>query len=322
MARTVSLRAALAAALVAFLLPHSRTAAAAGPSQASTLLGMTVVDARNKRLGAVADLQVDLEKGQILGLDVGHNTAEGMAHDLFPWSSVQLRSDNVVVTGKPIAQETPAEQSLAKILHAPLHDSAGKAAGEIDDLLVSLDDAKVAAFVIRFDPKWLDMAAPAAVPLTSLTRKDDGFVAKFSSEDVRPAGQKAPPTPPPPPPVHLARVTQVADSEAKVAAARPLLQARYVNTDGDVVGKVEDVVVDLDKGTPEFVVASFVGDWVAPGWLVVLPVRPVSPGKDGQPAMHITLNQINAAYLFEAKSWPDFSNPAVRAAIHARIDRM
>jgi sporulation protein YlmC with PRC-barrel domain len=311
-------------ALLACLLPLPRVAtAAAAPSEASNLLGMTVVDARNKRLGVVTDLAVNLDKAQIVALRVGHNTADGMVNDVFPWSQVQVRDDKVVVGGTPFGQDVPEAQSLAKILHAPLRDAEGKAAGEIENLMVGFDDGKVALYIIHFDPKWLDMAAPAAVPLSSVERKDDGFVAKFSAANVRPAGGSKPiAAPPPPPQVHLARLSQVPASAANVTADRRLLQARFVNPAGNVVGKVEEVIVDTDDGKPKFMVASFVGDWVAAGWLVILPMRPLAPDKDGQPAMRITLNEINNAFLFEGKNWPDFSNPAVRAAIHAKIDHM
>jgi sporulation protein YlmC with PRC-barrel domain len=245
-----------------------------------------------------------------------------MVHDVFAWPGVQLGEDKVVVRGSPIAQEAPETQSLAKMLQAPLKDAEGKSAGQIQDLMVGFDDAHVASFVLHFDPKWLDMAAPAAVPLTSLARNDDGFLVKFKSSDVRPAGQKAPPAPPPPPPVHLARLTQVANAAPNFEAARRLLAARFINFSGEVVGETKDVVVDMADGKPEFVVASFKSDWVAPGWLVILPVRPVAPDKEGQPAMRAQLNDINYAYLFESKSWPDFSNPAVRAAVHAKIDHL
>ena len=320
------------ALLTSLLLLASVAAAAATPSPASTLMGMTVVDARNKRVGVVTDLVVDLDQARIVGLQVGHATAEGMAQDVYAWPRVQLHSDKFVVAGAPIAQEVSEMQSLAKILHAPLRDNQGKAAGEIDDLMVSLDDARVANFVIRFDPKWLDMADPAAVPLSSLARQGDGFLVKFSAHDVRPAATGKPiAPPPPPPPTPRARLTQLtgaaadaafAKAPANHATARRLLESRYLNPSGEAVGKVEDVVVDLGTGSNEFVVASFKPDWVAAGWLVILPPRAIVSDANGQPAMRITLNDINNAFLFEAKNWPDFSNPAVRAALHAKIDHL
>ena len=326
----MSIRTAAAAALLAFLLPLPGIAPAAAPStQASNLMGMTVVDGRNKRVGVVTDLVVDLDKGQILGLQVGHATAEGMAQDVFPWSSVRMGNDKVVVSGAPMPGEAPENQSVAKILHAPLRDAEGKAAGEIDDLMVTLDSAQVDSFIIHFDPKWLDMKAPAAVPLSSLARNPDGFLVKFNASYVRPAGQSTPIAPAPPAPTPRVRLTQLADAAEVFAkapenltTARRLLASRIVSPSGEAVGKVEDVIVDKTNGTVDFVVASFKPDWVAAGWLVVAPVRSTGSDANGQPTMTISLNQINNAFLFEAKNWPDFSNPAVRAAIHAKIDHM
>src|SRR3954470_9602816 len=97
--RAPALRTLAAMALLACLLPLPRIAmAAAQPAQASNLLGMTVVDARNRRLGVVTDLAVDLDKAQVVSLQVGHSTSDGMAHDLFAWPQVQVRDDKVVVS--------------------------------------------------------------------------------------------------------------------------------------------------------------------------------------------------------------------------------
>src|SRR5258706_5325258 len=71
---------AAAATLLACLLPFSRGAAAAPPSEASEFLGTTVVDARGKRLGALTDLGLDLGKDRIVGVQVGHSTSQGMAN--------------------------------------------------------------------------------------------------------------------------------------------------------------------------------------------------------------------------------------------------
>jgi len=331
--RTLPLRAA--AALLAWLLVLPAIAlAAAPPSQASKLLDLTVFDGRNRRLGVVTDLVIDWDKAQVVGLQVGHNTADGMVHDVFAWPAVRvnMRDEKVFVSGTPYAQDVPDAQSLAKLLHAPLRDSQGKDACQISDLLFSLDDGHVASYVVQFDPKWLEMGAPAAIDLGSVERKPDGLVAKFTASDIRPTdGSKATPAaPPPPPPLHLARLSQATgadlDSLAKhpenLAIARHLLGARVVSQEGNVVGKVEDVVVDMNDGKPQFLVTSFIPDWVAAGLFVIVPVRPVTTDKEGKSAIRITLNEINNAFLFQSSSWPDFSNRAQNAAIHAKIDHM
>jgi sporulation protein YlmC with PRC-barrel domain len=302
--------------------------AAAAPSQASSVLGMTVVDTRNKRLGVVTDLVVDLEKAQITGLQVGHATADGMAHDVYPWSAVQLRSDKVVASGPGMPGEAAGMQSVAKMIHGQLKDAEGKSAGQISDVMVSLPDAKVANFIVQFDPKWLDMTAPAALPLSTIDWKGDGGLVKFSALDVRPAGSDKPVAAPPPPPVlQRARLSQLgsdgfAKAPANEAAARRLLGARLINPSGDPVGKVEDVIVDTANGTPEFVIASFNPDWVAPGWFVVLPVRPLQAGKDGIQGLRVQLNTINEAFIFNASTWPDFTNAAFNAGLHAKLDKL
>jgi|SRR5258706_7601477 len=321
---------AAAATLLACLLPFSRGAAAAPPSEASEFLGTTVVDARGKRLGALTDLVLDLGKERIVGVQVGHSTAEGMANEVFALPGVQWGDAKLIVRAgnASMAGEAPATQSLAKMLHAPLRDAAGKTAGQIADVLISFEEARVTAIVIQFDPKWLDMAAPAAVAPSSIERKDDGYLVKFSASDVRPsspAGPKTAAAPPPPALPPRARLTQApADALAKIPAAnlstaRRMLGASLVDPSGKPVGKVEDVVIELSDGNAKFIVASFEPTWVAPGWLVALKMRPIEAGPNGQGTLKTNLNEINFAFLFQAASWPDFSDPAVREMIQAKL---
>ena len=377
-------------ALAAVLTFLPTLAAAAPPTQASDLLGMTVTDARNKRLGAVTSLVVDLEKGQITGVQVGHATADGMANDVYPLSGVQMADGKFIVRpgNPPMSGEAPPTQSVAKMLHAPLKDSEGKVAGEIDDLLINYEEAKVAAIVIKFDPKWLDMSAPAAVAPSSIAMKDDGWVVKFSASDVRPSSGAAPKTaaPPPPPPALRARLsrlagTQITDvsgkalgavddalvdvSAKRVAAlivhadgsppvtvafpqpalnfsqgkflsttpiaglaqapaaslvnASGMLKTHLVSPENAPAGKLEDVIVDMANGNLKYLVGTFDPSWVAAGWFVTLPFRAVTPDKQGQPAMKVSLSEINLAFLFQ--NWPDFADPAVSAALSAKLDR-
>jgi len=321
---------ATAATLLACFLPFSRACAAASPREASELLGTTVVDARGKRLGALTDFVVDMGKEQIVGVQVGHSTADGMANEVFSLPGVQLGDGKFIIRpgNASMAGEAPAEQSLAKMIHAPLRDAAGKAAGEISDVMVNFEEARVTAIVIRFDPKWLDMAAPAAVAPSSLERKDDGYLVKFSASDVRPsapAGPKTGAAPPPPPLPPRARLTQApADALAKIPAAnlstaRRMLGATIVDPSGKPVGKVEDVVIELSDGSAKFIVASFDPSWVASGWLVAMKMRPIEAGANGQAQVKANLNEINFAFLFQAASWPDFSDPAAREMIRAKL---
>ena len=321
---------AAAATVLACLLPFSRGAVAAQPSLASELLGTTVVDARGKRLGALTDFVVDMGKEQVVGVQVGHSTADGMTNEVFALPGVQLGDGKLVVRAGNASMpgEAPATQSLAKMIHAPLRDAEGKAAGQIADVMVNFDEARVTAIVIQFDPKWLEMTGLAAVAPSSIERKDDGYLVKFRASDVRPstpAGPKSAAAAPPPPPPPRARLTQAsADALAKIPAAnlstaRRILGATIIDPEGKPVGKVEDVVIELSDGSAKFIVASFDPTWVASGWLVALKMRPVEAGPNGQATVKANLNEINFSFIFQASSWPDFSDPAVREMIRAKL---
>jgi sporulation protein YlmC with PRC-barrel domain len=377
-------------ALLFCVLALSGAAEAAAPTQASDLLGMTVTDARNKRLGAVTSLVVDLDKGQITGVQVGHATADGMANDVYPLSAIHMGDGKFVVRAgnAPMSGEAPPTQSVAKILHAPLKDADGKSAGEIEDLLINFEEAKVTAIVIKFDPKWLDMAAAAAVAPSSIAMKDDGWIVKFTASDVRPAtpGGTKTAAPPPPPTLLRARLTQLAgsaitdvsgkslgavddvlidvgarriaalvihadggqpitvtfpqpalrfdnnkflataaintlapSSAAGLANAQRLLGTRLVNPNDEPAGKLDDVIVDMANGNLKYFVGTFDPSWVAAGWHVTLPMRAITNDKTGAPAMRVSLNEINLAFLFQ--NWPDFSDQGMAAAVGAKLDR-
>jgi sporulation protein YlmC with PRC-barrel domain len=380
-----SLVLSLAAAACLSFLPAA--AGAGAPSQASVLVGKPVVDGAGTALGNVTDLLVDLDQARLDAVVVdGRAIAAG---------KLELREGALVVDGPTGSTDAPAAgaRSFKGIVDATLRDKEGHTAGNVADLMVRLDDARIASMVIRFDPKWLEMEALAAVPLSSVERSGDGFVAKFRSADVRPApaaqrGSARAAAPPPAPPAVRARLSRVAhapvidqaghtigkvedalvDVDArriaalavrsgsrrlhlafpqaglrfeggKVIAAAPLdslekagsarlsganriLDTRIHDAGEHEVGRLEDVVADMGTGKLTFAVARFTPDWVAPEWRVALPLRAAREGEGGALSMRFDLHDVNNAYVFQEKQWPDISSAAVRAAIHARIDRL
>jgi sporulation protein YlmC with PRC-barrel domain len=387
-----------AAALFAWV-PAVALAASPAPMQASHLMGLHVVDGRGHDLGEVTDLLVDLQAKRLLAVVVERGTASGSdVQKVFAWPGPTERNGKLVVDAGASTTDVQAAGSgtalpFTRIAHTPLRDAEGQSAGEVADLMV-LPDAQVASVLVKFAPEWAAIDGLAAVSPASVERKGDGFLAKFRSEDVRPATQGAKPArpapaaaaaPPAAPRARLARLpgAPVADPSGKQVAilddvlidskgrriaalvlrageqrmqvafpqpglrfeagrlvasggvdalskapagglksARQLLDMRIRSVEGDNVGEVEDVVADMDKGSLQFAVAKFDPNWVAPDWLVALPLRAATPDEGGHAAMRFDLSEINRAYLFPAKSWPDFSNAAVRAAIHSKIDRL
>jgi sporulation protein YlmC with PRC-barrel domain len=236
------MRAAVLASLLS-LLTIIAPAANAAPSQASSLVGLTAVDARNKRIGVVSDVVVDVEKAEVVGLEVSHATAEGTAREIFPWQGLQVR-DGKVVMKAGVTPVFPPEsaQPIAKLTAAPLRDAAGKKAGDITDFMI--EDGRVGFVVIHFDPSWLIMSAPAAVPLSSVEWKGDAFLAKFQPANVAAGGSqqaslpKPPPPPPPPPPAPRVRLTQLLGSQVTGSAALVVDDALVDSRAGRIVGLV------------------------------------------------------------------------------------
>jgi sporulation protein YlmC with PRC-barrel domain len=225
-----------AAAVAAVLIPFGNFAdAASTPTQATKLLDITVLDARGKRVGVSSDVVFDLEKAQVIGLEVSHATPSGTEREIYPLRSLQMGDKTVLRAGTAPIPPAPEMISLTKLQQTVLNDMQGKKAGDITDVLLTTDDSKVAGVVIRFDPAWLKSDLLAAVPPSSIERKGEELVAKFESSYVRPADSDKKLTaapPPPPPPAPRARLSQLPGTSIVDANGRPL-------------ATIDDVLVDL-----------------------------------------------------------------------------
>jgi len=107
-----------------------------------------------------------------------------------------------------------------------------------------------------------------------------------------------------------------------VIRATELLKAKVADDTGQEVGSLEDVVVNLRSGQVHFAVAKFTPNWIQAGMLVGIPLRPLKPLEDDKGlAMKFGLNELNKAYIFDGRQWPDLNDPQVRALISGYMAR-
>lgn len=406
---------------------------AAAPARASQLLGKVAQDARGKDVGELRDLVIDTSDGRIaqavlsVGAYVGGGTEKLVA---IPLPSPQLRLDGerLVVTAAraelaAMAGFTSAEwpdpnldqpagtlryRRASAMIDAPLKDRAGKVAGVVKDLMVSLDEARLDNVVVEFDPAWHEKRGWIALPRTSVAYGGQDLVANFDPDDMRtPAeaeaarqraeqaraqaaaaaasvdrderasrviGRKVVDAQgaalgevrdlvadtrngrlthlvvaldaarlaalPLPLPDATRQGDQLVVDRAQLAAlptfapdrwpdwnaqqkgqpvrrVTALLDTRLADAEGDAVGVLRDIVVNLGGARVRYAVAEFDPTWVQPGKLAAVPLRGVAPGaRDPDDLrMRVGLHQLQGAMIFDQGGWPDLNNPAFRAAM-------
>ena len=404
--------AAAALAAAAFLA----SSANAEDVRATHLIGMGVFDSGGKEIARIDDLAIDPAKQRVTDLLLAVGTREYRVVKLaLPVKGARARPEGgLVIDGATREQMTalpdvpaqppqpaegeapPTARKATDILRAQLLDREGRDIGDVEDLIVKLEDGAVLHVVLKFDPSWHPGPGLFAFPIGRVEPSGPNFIAKFRSDDILAPGQKPPPpqaaAPPPPPPIDPeARLTQLLGArvedaagtavgvvkdvaidaskkevshivvsqaagavaafelprtKAKLADGKPvvvvetaagaavgpdgtvprrmpgsrLLRSEIADPNGKDVGNIEDVVVNLRTGKLHFAVAEFNPNWVAQGWLVAIPVRPLKKtGDESHLAMQFNLNELNRAYLFQKGQWPDVNDRAFRARIDQHI---
>jgi sporulation protein YlmC with PRC-barrel domain len=269
-------------------------------------------DQHGKKAGDITDLLITTDDGKVAGVVV-HFDPTWLKADMLaavPPSSI-ARIDNQLVakfessyvrpagSDKPVAAPPPPpppapRARLSQIPGMSIVDANGRPLANVDDALVDVAGKRIAGLAVNA----AGQPATLAFPQPNLKFNAGKLVASTGIDALtRGAG-------------------------GNLQTGRQVLNTRVVNPAGDPAGKIEDMVADMNDGKLQFAVASFIPDWMAPGWIAAVPVRAVKADKSGQPAMTFTLSDINYAFLFQASQWPDMTNEQVRAAIHAKVDHM
>jgi sporulation protein YlmC with PRC-barrel domain len=198
------------------------------------------------------------------------------------------------------------EARLSRLVGAAVVDANGAAMGKVDDALLDVGARRMTHALIALAPAG---AAPRRVQLAFPAAGLDWEPGKLT---------------------YIGDVSKLPSANGASAAgqqgglrATELLKAKVADDTGQEVGSLEDVVVNLRSGEVHFAVAKFTPNWIQEGMLVGIPLRPLKPlqGDKGL-AMNFGLNELNKAYIFDGRQWPDLNDPQVRALISGYITRM
>jgi sporulation protein YlmC with PRC-barrel domain len=198
------------------------------------------------------------------------------------------------------------EARLSRLVGATVVDANGAAMGKVDDALVDMGSRRMTHALISLAPAG---AAPRRVELAFPAAGLDWEPGKLTyigdMSKLPSAGGASAPKP------------------QGVMRATELLKAKVADDTGQEVGSLEDVIVNLRSGQVHFAVAKFTPNWIQAGMLVGIPLRPLKPLEDDKGlAMKFGLNELNKAYIFDGRQWPDLNDPQVRALISGYMARM
>lgn len=88
-----------------------------------------------------------------------------------------------------------------------------------------------------------------------------------------------------------------------------------VNADGQNLGKIEDLVVDLTSGEVTYAALSFGGFLGMGDKLFALPWKVLHPEPD-RVVVSVTKELLEKAEGFDKNDWPDLADVTVRTKIH------
>lgn len=148
------------------------------------LIGTAVVDPAGRALGQVRDLVLDARSYQVTQIHI----ASGDRVVAFPTSGrapkvldgkVMLESDAAQLAAMPAAEPQAAQGALlaSRMLKGAIVDSTGKDVGTVEDVVVSVERAKVHYAVAQFTPNWVQEGKLVALPLRELKPAAGGRLA-------------------------------------------------------------------------------------------------------------------------------------------------
>jgi sporulation protein YlmC with PRC-barrel domain len=148
----------------------------------------------------------------------------------------------------------------SEMVKAQLRDDQGKDVGDVKDLLVRTDDARVAHVVVEFDRSGYDKGGWVALPMSSVRPKGRDFVAAFKADHLRSAATKdakaergkagnAEPHP---------RAVERAATDRDERVSK-LLGRKVVDPAGQDLARVKDLVIDTVERRVAYAILSVGG---------------------------------------------------------------
>lgn len=102
----------------------------------------------------------------------------------------------------------------------------------------------------------------------------------------------------------------------RTLSASSLIGDEVVNPRGEKIGKIEEIMLDVNDGRVAYAVLSFGGFLGIGDKLFALPWRAVTIDEDRKVAVvNVDKSRLENAPGFDKKEWPDFSSAAYRERV-------
>ncbi len=98
-----------------------------------------------------------------------------------------------------------------------------------------------------------------------------------------------------------------------VLSASTLAGDKVTNADGEDLGKVEDLMIDLESGRVAYAVLSFGSGFMKSGKMFAIPMASLSVDEEGKKLiLNVTKEMLETAEGFDGDNWPDMANAEFR----------
>lgn len=98
---------------------------------------------------------------------------------------------------------------------------------------------------------------------------------------------------------------------AAVLSASTISGESVKNLEGEELGKIEDLVIDLGSGRVAYAVVSFGGRFMRAGKLFAIPWASLAVDQgDKKMLLNVAREKLEAAEGFDKDHWPDMADPA------------
>lgn len=103
-----------------------------------------------------------------------------------------------------------------------------------------------------------------------------------------------------------------------VLSASTVAGDKVTNSSGEDLGKVEDLMIDLESGRVAYAVLSFGAGFMHSGKLFAIPMASLSVNqKDKKLVLNVTKEMLETADGFDSDHWPDMADPDFRARTYS-----
>ena len=235
------------------------------------------------------------------------------------------------------AAETTAARDMraSKVIGMKVHNPQGESLGKIDDLIVDVNNERVAYAVLSFGGALGMGSKLFAYPLALFqpaAGRSDELVLNVDKDKLKSApGFERKNWPDWNESSYLSSVdryfgptvTPKAMPNQRLARASELIGKNVDDRSGRHAGELKDLVVNLGTAKVHYAVLDFDKAWSVDDKLLPLSLKtftfPENRRKDL--LLNVAKNELDMSYGFDAKKWPDVSDPTYQRDIDKYLER-